>query len=68
MISKLYVLRWLPMNQPSAWKCSPARKVWNYGQTHQGGIDTPVGGSLPAIRRWGVRLDDAKVKRAASSG
>jgi len=68
MISTLYVLRVLPMNQPLCVEVFAGRKVWKFtGQIKaKEAIDTPVG-RFPAVRfeGEGVRLDDAKVKRAA---
>ncbi|HEY4769105.1 MAG TPA: DUF3108 domain-containing protein, partial [Myxococcales bacterium] len=61
-------LRVLPMNQPLCVEVFAGRKVWKFtGQIKaKEAIDTPVG-RFPAVRfeGEGVRLDDAKVKRAA---
>src|SRR5882672_10720073 len=68
MISTLYVLRVLPMNQPLCVEVFAGRKVWKFtGQIKAKEIiDTPVG-RFPAVRfeGEGVQLGDAKVKRAA---
>jgi len=70
MISTLYVLRWLPMNSPSAWSVRRPQ-VWKFtGQIQgQGGHRYSRGAvPCPAFEGEGVRLDDARSNAPRSSG
>jgi uncharacterized protein DUF3108 len=68
LISTLYLLRLLSMNQPVCLEVFASRKVWKLTgeMAAKETIDTPVG-RFPTLRFDGqaVRLDDAKVRRAA---
>jgi hypothetical protein len=68
MISTLYLLRMLPMNQSVCLEVFAARKVWKLtGQmTAKETIDTPVG-RFASLRFDGeaIRVDDPRIKRSA---
>ncbi|TMA16694.1 MAG: DUF3108 domain-containing protein [Deltaproteobacteria bacterium] len=68
MISTLYLLRLVPMNQPVCLEVFAGRKVWKLtGQlTAKESIDTPLGRFM-TIRFDGdaVRTDDPKIRRTA---
>jgi hypothetical protein len=68
MMSTLYLLRQLPLNQPICLEVFAGRKVWKLtGQMRaKETIDTPVG-RFPSLRFEGeaVRLDDQKTRRTA---
>jgi hypothetical protein len=68
MMSTLYLLRQLPLNQPVCLEVFAGRKVWRLtGQMRaKETIDTPIG-RFPSLRFEGeaVRLDDPKAKRTA---
>jgi hypothetical protein len=68
MISTLYVLRFLPLQQPVCLEVFAGRKVWKLiGQmAEKETIDTPMGRfSTLRFDGEGVRVDDPKVRRSA---
>ncbi|MGZ6125829.1 MAG: DUF3108 domain-containing protein, partial [Myxococcales bacterium] len=68
MISTLYLLRRLRLNQPVCLEVFAGRKIWKLtGElAARESIETPLG-RLPSLRFDGeaVRLDDANVRRTA---
>jgi hypothetical protein len=68
MLSTIYLLRLVPVNQPVCMEVFANRKVWKLTgkMVVKEAIDTPVG-RFPSLRFEGeaVRVDDPTVKRAA---